>query len=748
MKSIKYLLILSLIIILDGCKPPPPPAPSVQGIVIKTIDSITKKPLEGITVAITAANLNDSKNTASDGICRWEGAGIGEYIITVSSNDYKAQKKVVTVAVGKPSENTFSMELAPMLEVNPASLNFSIDKKSEKVYFKNKSATGDITLNIEGFEDWLTVNPSSLTIPARQQKEVTFSVDTKGLSYGQKSTKIILNYRLNNVSDNTDFTAQFNYSNPEDPVVETNTPTGITRNSADISGSVIKLNGSTIVQKGICWSENLLPNAASDPTATISGGGLGAYTLTANNLKEGKTYNARAFVRTTSSTAPIYGNTVEFTTSITPTPPTVILNPITNIGQTNATLSGKVSNNGGSGITEQGFCYNTKGNPKINDDKLPANVDANGNFTVNMSGLNQGLVYYIKAYAINGLGATNAGYSNEIFFKTQVPTTPPQLATSTPNLIFENSANVQGSVSDLGSTTIVEHGFCYSDKTNQLNISNSTILNLGPKNNIGLFDGEIKDLKKGTVYYLRCFAKNNNGEYFYGNTISFATKQLGLVALYSFDNNINDLSGNGNNGKNTMGFTSNKFNNLNSALNLSSGFFEASNLNLFNYKGNLTVSFLLKNNSSLFSDGKKVLFSKTNGYCDERTDGYQSRADGFIFYFSNSSLNLKVVNQENRIEEVSLINKEQFSNDWNHVAIVKNDKSLRVYLNGLLTFQTQTNLETRGEYNFLGSVSIGAFMIGKVDASGCNYANPPAIIDNLKILNIAASANDILKDSQ
>ncbi len=541
-------------------------------------------------------------------------------------------------------------------------------------------------------------------------------------------------------------TVYLNLTNPQAPSIETNNATGISQTSADITGVITNTGGSPVVQRGITWSEGTDPKPETDSKEVLSGGGIGSFTLTAKSLKEGKIYYARAFATNSSGTT--LGNVIQFTTATTPTPPSVTIEPVKNITINSAALTGKLSNTGGSNVTEQGFCWNTTGNPKITDNRIQANQDASGNFSVNMTGLSQGLVYYIKAYAINGLGATNAGYSNEIFFKTQVPTTPPQLATSTPNLIFENSANVQGSVSDLGSTTIIEHGFCYSDKTNQLNISNSSILNLGPKDKTGLFDGEIKDLKKGTVYYLRCFAKNNNGEYFYGNTISFATKQLGLVALYSFDNNTNDLSGNGNNGKNTMGFTSNKFNNLNSALNLSSGFFEASNLNLFNYKGNLTVSFLLKNNSSLFSDGKKVLFSKINGYCDERTDGYQSRADGFIFYFSNSSLNLKVVNQENRIEEVSLINKEQFSNDWNHVAIVKNDKSLRVYLNGLLIFQTQTNLEARGEYNLLGVTSIGAFMIGKVDASGCNYANPPAIIDNLKILNIAASANDILKDSQ
>lgn len=765
MKTIQYILTISLILIIDGCKPPEI-EPSVQGIVIKTIDTITKKPLEGITVAVTSANLNDSKTTGSDGFARWESTAIGEYIITISSNDYKTQKKVINVAAeGKPSENTFALELAPMLEVNPASLNFSIDKKSEKVYFKNKSATDDITLNIEGFDDWLTVNNPTITIPAKQQKDVTFSVDIKGLSYGQKSTKVILNYRLKNVSDNTDFTAQFNYNNPEDPVVETNVPTGITKNSADITGNILKLNGSSVSQKGICWSENLVPNANSDPTATVSGGGLGNYTLTANNLKESKTYYARAFVKTTSGTSPIYGNTVEFITSATQTSPTVILNPVTNISQTTAVISGKISNNGGTSVTEQGFIYNTKGNPKItepSDTKVIANVDANGSFSANLTGLNQGIVYYFKAYAINNLGATNAGYSNEIILKTQIPAQPIKLTTSAPSAsnITETSALLRGLISEDGGE-IKQHGFVWSRQNSNPEINNSEKNQLGVKQGAGSFTSTINNLKKGTLYYFRAYATNNDGQTFYGNAQTLITKETGLVLYYPFNGDASDASGNSNNAISTAKLTDDRFGNEKSSYDLSSGTIQVQNREIGRFDGDFTYSFKINISSSSFKGEQKVLFSKGPKYYNGNNihclnDRFWS---GYMFYMDtqNETLSLYIVGFDRQKANLALLSSNSVQNEWKHITISKIGTSLKVYVDGSLQKEVKVSItNTFGALNDIsgqfayglpnqpateGSLTISGFS----EETGCSNLPKKAIayIDDFRIYSYGLSEIEV-----
>jgi hypothetical protein len=67
-------------------------------------------------------------------------------------------------------------------------------------------------------------------------------------------------------------------------------------------------------------------------------------------------------------------------------------------------VSAIVTPDGGSPVTERGFCWNTTGNPTISDNKIASGADV-GNFTATISGgLVEGPTYYVKAYAKNSIG--------------------------------------------------------------------------------------------------------------------------------------------------------------------------------------------------------------------------------------------------------------------------------------------------------------------------------------------------------
>jgi uncharacterized protein (TIGR02145 family) len=84
------------------------------------------------------------------------------------------------------------------------------------------------------------------------------------------------------------------------------------------------------------------------------------------------------------------------------------------IGTKTATVSGAILSNGGSVITESGFCWSKNINPTITDNKL-INKSGLNNFEDVIMGLDDNTTYYIRAFAANNQGVS---YGNEESFTT------------------------------------------------------------------------------------------------------------------------------------------------------------------------------------------------------------------------------------------------------------------------------------------------------------------------------------------
>jgi len=138
-----------------------------------------------------------------------------------------------------------------------------------------------------------------------------------------------------------------------------------------------------------------------------------------------------------------------------------------------ATGNGNITDIGGENATKRGICYNTTGNPTIEDSKVEEVGDFEiGAFTEILTGLSTGVTYYIKAYAYNSAGY---GYGEEISFITD----------------------------EIALTVITVDSTCEDRQS-------TTLTAVGTVNN-GEFRMTLYGLKPATWYWIRAFAGNSLG---------------------------------------------------------------------------------------------------------------------------------------------------------------------------------------------------------------------------------------------
>ena len=99
--------------------------------------------------------------------------------------------------------------------------------------------------------------------------------------------------------------------------------------------------------------------------------------------------------------------------------PTVTTTGFSLVEETTATVSGNVTSDGGSTITERGIVYATHSSPTTSDSKQTVS-GTTGTFDGNLTGLTEGISYYARAYAINSIG-TSYGSDVEFYTKTVAP---------------------------------------------------------------------------------------------------------------------------------------------------------------------------------------------------------------------------------------------------------------------------------------------------------------------------------------
>lgn len=292
------------------------------------------------------------------------------------------------------------------------------------------------------------------------------------------------------------------------PFVTSTVISSFTATTATLGGNVTGNGGAAVTERGIVYSTtNTLPTVGD--TKVIIGNGNGPYSQLITGLTGGTAYYVRAFATNIIGTS--YGAVVSFTTS--PSPPILITSEVSAIGNTSATAGGNIIYSGGAAVTERGVVYSTSNTiPTVADLKLPIG-SGTGLFSQSLTGLTQGNIYYLRAYAVNSAGTS---YGSVISF------TPAGASVSTDNVtgVTTNAAVLGGNVTSPGSSAVTEKGIVYTTGTG---VPTTGDIKIAAGNGLGTFSQTISTLSPATTYSARAFATNSTATN-YGAVQTFTTQ--------------------------------------------------------------------------------------------------------------------------------------------------------------------------------------------------------------------------------
>ena len=241
-----------------------------------------------------------------------------------------------------------------------------------------------------------------------------FSVNATEIKEG--ATYYVRAYAINaaGTAYGDEVTLNFNAVPPE---VNTQAVTNITGSgSATFNGMIITSGDPAYTERGFVYG-NMKNPAMSGTKKPVAGTGIGAYNLNVTGMQEGTTYYVHAYATNVAGT--VYGEEMNF--NITTVMPQVTTQAVTNITSTTATFNGTIVNAGDPAYTEKGFVYSTSYNPIVEvDTKKIVTGTSSGSYSINVTGINMGILLYVRAYASTSKGTV---YGEEVSFTPNSPNT-------------------------------------------------------------------------------------------------------------------------------------------------------------------------------------------------------------------------------------------------------------------------------------------------------------------------------------
>jgi hypothetical protein len=198
---------------------------------------------------------------------------------------------------------------------------------------------------------------------------------------------------------------------------------------------------------------------------------------------------------------------------VTPTVSTTVVSSITS---NSAVSGGNISSDGNSPIISRGVCWDTFPNPTVNNQKTLDGSGA-GNFSSNLTGLQPGKTYYVRAYAANIKGLA---YGNQTSFTTSTIDLTTGLVAYYP---FNGNANDE---SGNGNNLITNGSITYSN--NHIGTSNSACYFSNGNNYFTTPNSSwtlINNLPKGTVSFWIKIDSQYTSNHYFGIGNSFMIKE-------------------------------------------------------------------------------------------------------------------------------------------------------------------------------------------------------------------------------
>lgn len=318
------------------------------------------------------------------------------------------------------------------------------------------------------------------------------------------------------------------------------TPTGIpslttiqptsTSNSITTGGNIISDGGFPIIERGVCYSKvNSQPSVENDNVIT-QGTGTGKYSIAITGLDVNTTYYVRAYAKNSYSLS--YGDVYNIKTLYGSV--TILTADIAEITANSAKGGVTITDLGGATLQSCGICWGTNSSPTINNSFVEAGKIM-GTYSCPITNLKPNTQYYVRAYATTETGTT---YGSAKSFTTigglpEVTTLSPTASATT--------ITTGGIITSDAGYTVHTRGICYSSTNSSPTQNDNYVLANGSANT---FNVTITNLSPSMTYYIRAFARNENGPA-YGSVYSVTTLNGTIKITTSAVSNITSESATG-----------------------------------------------------------------------------------------------------------------------------------------------------------------------------------------------------------
>lgn len=305
------------------------------------------------------------------------------------------------------------------------------------------------------------------------------------------------------------------------PEVSETSRVDISASTMTLKASILKENGSQILECGVCWSD-IFENS---PKTNMYEGRYkkaskmenGEFEVTISDLHDKTNYYIYAYAINETDTA--FSSSGTYTTEIGVGEVKTVAIDSVNVKATSVLVSGKIKSRG-EGIENIGFYLSDKNNPPSKNDSVIAYTGdymSTDSFSCSITNLKPSTLYYVRAFATNSFGEFSFNVDS---FKTTDG--KPKLGVLSLDSTSFTTADLSAQLIDEGDSSLTKFGFCWG-AMEEPTIENADTI-LCSEIIEGKFSGRIHSLESNRKYYVRAYATNAFGTVYSTNIKDFFPK--------------------------------------------------------------------------------------------------------------------------------------------------------------------------------------------------------------------------------